>query len=179
VSKNYPIILTTKSKNFISKLRILRLIFFQFLLFSSFLSKAQDYRPLSQYTPQTWTSDEGLPNVGVRDVIQAKDGFIWVGTFGGIARFDGVNFEKYEDIFDKSELIFEAIALGANNLIWLGTDNGLFYFKENSFKKIAGDINFSAWVTSILVENQEKIWIGTRENGLYSKTLIKIYLFIL
>ncbi|VGO23236.1 ligand-binding sensor domain-containing protein [Pontiella sulfatireligans] len=44
---------------------------------------------------RTWQVGEGLPSNQVRDVLQTRDGFIWVATLNGAARFDGVEFIHY------------------------------------------------------------------------------------
>ena len=50
------------------------------------------------YRFDRWTTDNGLPQNTVVDVIQTRDGYLWLTTFDGLARFDGVRFT----VFDKS-----------------------------------------------------------------------------
>src|SRR5579862_7058144 len=47
-----------------------------------------------------WRTDEGLPDNDVTSVVQGPDGFLWVGTRGGLERFDGNQFEDFptEDV---------------------------------------------------------------------------------
>lgn len=42
----------------------------------------------------TWQTDEGLPDNRIANIIQTVDGYLWVATFGGLVRFDGVRFEE-------------------------------------------------------------------------------------
>ena len=52
--------------------------------------------PVSErYLIEAWQSDEGLPQGSVISLAQTRDGYIWVGTFGGVARFDGVRFQVF------------------------------------------------------------------------------------
>jgi ligand-binding sensor domain-containing protein len=46
----------------------------------------------------TWRQTQGLPQNSVRTILQTHDGYLWIGTNGGLARFDGVRFT----IFDNS-----------------------------------------------------------------------------
>jgi ligand-binding sensor domain-containing protein len=39
-----------------------------------------------------WGMAQGLPQSSVNDILQTRDGYIWLATFGGLVRFDGVNF---------------------------------------------------------------------------------------
>jgi signal transduction histidine kinase/ligand-binding sensor domain-containing protein len=52
----------------------------------------------AQYRFDHWTADNGLPQNSVRDIVQTQDGYLWLATFDGLVRFDGVRFT----IFNKS-----------------------------------------------------------------------------
>lgn len=52
----------------------------------------------AQYRFDTWTTDHGLPQNTVPAITQTRDGYLWIGTYNGLARFDGVRFT----IFDKN-----------------------------------------------------------------------------
>src|SRR5262245_43345846 len=49
----------------------------------------------SSWLTRPWASDEGLPNNSVLALAQTSDGYLWVGTPNGLARFDGVRFEEF------------------------------------------------------------------------------------
>lgn len=51
-----------------------------------------------QYHFDTWTTDNGLPQNGLRQITQTPDGYLWFTTFDGLVRFDGVRFT----VFNKS-----------------------------------------------------------------------------
>jgi ligand-binding sensor domain-containing protein len=48
-----------------------------------------------QYTRQVWHVQEGLPEDTVQAMQQTPDGYLWIGTTGGLARFDGTRFLTY------------------------------------------------------------------------------------
>jgi diguanylate cyclase (GGDEF)-like protein len=50
---------------------------------------------VGQYRFDTWTTDNGLPQNGVRQVTQTPEGYLWFTTFDGLVRFDGVRFTTY------------------------------------------------------------------------------------
>lgn len=43
-----------------------------------------------------YTLEDGLPQSSVNDIIQTRDGYIWLATNGGLVRFDGVKFTTYD-----------------------------------------------------------------------------------
>src|SRR4051812_10018176 len=61
------------------------------LLVSAFSATAMS----GDWFAAVWTTDDGMPDNGVRAVTQTKDGFLWVATDGGLARFDGARFQKF------------------------------------------------------------------------------------
>jgi len=66
------------------------------LLFGSADARALDpARALSQYALQQWSSAAGLPHESIQALAQTPDGYLWLGTMGGLVRFDGVRFTAY------------------------------------------------------------------------------------
>jgi signal transduction histidine kinase/ligand-binding sensor domain-containing protein len=53
-------------------------------------------RPLLHAGRDSWTRREGLPSQGIRAIAQGPDGYLWVGTEAGLARFDGVRFVVFD-----------------------------------------------------------------------------------
>ena len=51
--------------------------------------------PLRDYLRQTWQTAEGLPQNSVRTIAQTPEGYLWLGTAEGLARFDGNRFTNY------------------------------------------------------------------------------------
>src|SRR6185436_12757413 len=49
--------------------------------------------PMADYVQAVWEArDGGLPNPTVTAIVQTRDGYLWVGTYAGLARFDGLEF---------------------------------------------------------------------------------------
>ena len=72
--------------------------FFTFLLFHFFTFLLFIQITSAQYRFDSFTTDNGLPQNGVRDVAQTPDGYLWFTTFDGLVRYDGVKFT----VFDKN-----------------------------------------------------------------------------
>ena len=69
-----------------------------FLLLAGTRSPALDSnRSLKEFGHQAWLTENGLPQNTVQSIIQTRDGYLWIGTQEGLARFDGLNFT----VFDK------------------------------------------------------------------------------
>ncbi|MEM6648064.1 MAG: two-component regulator propeller domain-containing protein, partial [Bacteroidota bacterium] len=77
------------------------------------------------YRIQHWTVTDGLPVNNVSDVVQTPDGYLWLGTFDGLVRFDGHRFVVFKTA-DHPELVSNRIAnlhLGPHGDVWLATEN--------------------------------------------------------
>lgn len=81
---------------------------------------------------------DGLPNNTVKCITQDRQGFIWIGTFDGLCRFDGVSFTVFRhvptDSLSVADNHVEAL-LAEEEGLWVGTQSGLcFYsFQEQCF----------------------------------------------
>lgn len=83
-----------------------------------------------------WTTDKGLPQNTVRNIVQARDGYLWMTTYDGLVRFDGVRFT----VFDKSNTSairhnrFTAVHEDRHGTLWAGTDMGdLVAYRDGVF----------------------------------------------
>ena len=43
---------------------------------------------------QAWSTENGLPQNSVHAIFQSRDGYLWIATEGGVARFNGLEFES-------------------------------------------------------------------------------------
>lgn len=60
-----------------------------------FASSLDPIRNPDQYVRRSWDRADGLPQASVTAIAQDRLGHLWLGTFGGLARFDGVSFEVF------------------------------------------------------------------------------------
>src|SRR5262247_1952459 len=80
----------------------------------------------AQYRIESWTIDNGLPQNTVRSIVQTRDGYLWLTTYDGLVRFDGVNFR----VFDKSNTKglntnrFTTLYEDKDGTLWAGTGEG-------------------------------------------------------
>ncbi len=90
---------------------------------------------MSQYAKSHWNVEHGLPQNYVTSLVQAPTGEILVGTSGGVARFDGVNFEPVV-LNPRTGLTREwinALAVDTDGSVWIATrDAGLFVERPGS-----------------------------------------------
>jgi hypothetical protein len=90
----------------------------------------------AQYRFDSWTTDNGLPQNSVRSILQTRDGYLWLTTFDGLIRFDGVHFTVFNKSNTKglSTNRFTALYEGKDGTLWVGTgDGGLTLYRDGVF----------------------------------------------
>ncbi|MEM9143934.1 MAG: two-component regulator propeller domain-containing protein, partial [Bacteroidota bacterium] len=124
-----------------------------------------------------YNDSDGLSHNAVRHIVQDRDGYLWLGTFSGLNRFDGYGFKSYSDTSNGSEVLpnddITALELDReSNNLWIGTRKGLAFFDidRNVFKTFLPDGNDSMSVQdeeirAIHIDRFKQVWIGTKNKG--------------
>ncbi len=89
-----------------------------------------------EFLIQNWTRDLGLPGNTVTTVAQTPDGYLWVGTLGGLARFDGVRFLSMDlrRTAGVSERAVVALFADRQRSLWIGSGDGaLVRYAQGTF----------------------------------------------
>src|SRR5436190_12606118 len=88
----------------------------------------------THWDTQHWTTEDGLPANGIKGIAQTPDGYLWVGTFNGLARFDGISFTIYT-CGNTPRLASDAInslATDQEGTLWMGTAGGLVAWRHDA-----------------------------------------------
>lgn len=112
---------------------------------------------------RTWKTEDGLPNNSVTAITQTPDGFLWLGTYNGLARFDGVNFHALGLRDGLHSLQISSLLLDSHGMLWIGTvGGGLSRLEHGAVKTLTTADGLAADSVNNLVEDQHGvIWIGT------------------
>ena len=135
-------------------------------------ASAQQARPLvrpAEFVLDQWTTADGLPQNSVNAIAQTPDGLLWLGTFGGLTRFDGTSFRLVERTDSAGRHIDRvlALAVGPDSALWIGTEEGLFRLKSGSYRAytVAHGLPDNL-VRALGVDRSGALWIGTTRGGL-------------
>jgi signal transduction histidine kinase/ligand-binding sensor domain-containing protein/DNA-binding response OmpR family regulator len=124
---------------------------------------------LSQYVLDNWQIPDGLPQSSAQAIARTPDGYLWVGTQEGLARFDGVRFtvfngENEAGIPNKYVTVLHVDRAGR---LWIGTRSGVTVLENGRFTPYAGSAGLThAYVHAIIEDRSGHIWVGT-ESGLF------------
>src|SRR5271156_4806382 len=86
---------------------------------------------------QSWSTENGLPQNSVHQIFQSSDGYIWIATEGGIARFNGIDFKVFNHdntpAFTSDDICcFTQDSAGS---LWIGTADGLLQYSAGIFRR--------------------------------------------
>ncbi|MEO8196757.1 MAG: protein kinase [Thermoanaerobaculia bacterium] len=129
------------------------------LLCAQPLAALDPSRLLSQYRVETWGVEEGLPSLSVAAVAQTPDGYLWVGTTEGLARFDGSRFVVFDrsntPAFQLNEV--RSLLVDRSGTLWVGFSGaGLARREGESFVAVAGPEPEIYWMG----EDSRGLWLG-------------------
>ncbi|HWU40032.1 MAG TPA: two-component regulator propeller domain-containing protein, partial [Candidatus Acidoferrum sp.] len=127
-------------------------------------------KAMTQYTHDVWRTEQGLPQNTVPAMVQTRDGYLWLGTELGLARFDGMRFTVFDEASTpeiKSNIVV-ALVEDHQGRLWIGTQGGgltcLQDGKFTTYTTANGLSNDS--VLSLHEDRQGNLWIGTDGGGL-------------
>jgi diguanylate cyclase (GGDEF)-like protein len=126
-------------------------------------------RPLADFTLERWDSRQGLPHNMVMTLAQTPDGYLWAGTWEGLARWNGTEFA----IFDRANTPelrgngVRALAVGRDGALWVGTARaGLLRLHEGRWQRWARDTGFPFDEIMWLHEDSRgALWIAAEDAG--------------
>ncbi|MDW8467489.1 MAG: two-component regulator propeller domain-containing protein [Chloroherpetonaceae bacterium] len=124
-------------------------------------------KSFTQYMHDIWQREQGLPSNAILSIFQSSDGYIWIGTFDGFARFDGVSFTIFNTTNTpelKGNGIW-SIREAADGSLWFATNGGgVTRLKDGRFKTFTVEDGLPSNVVHHLCSDRAGgMWIGTRE----------------
>jgi len=96
------------------------------LIFFTVLTAVGSPVGTADYLIDLWTSDNGLPDSSVTAIAQTPDGYLWIGTYNGLARFDGVQFANFDPLNtpELKHARIDGLFVDAQGTLWINTHDG-------------------------------------------------------
>jgi signal transduction histidine kinase/ligand-binding sensor domain-containing protein len=119
------------------------------------------HKALTQYSVSTWTQQQGLPQDTISAIAQTSDGYLWLGTDEGLARFDGYEFTIFSrDHGDLPSNSVTALAAGRDGSLWIGSRSGITRYHDQRFRTYTRkDGLVDDLVSAVFVDHAGILWI--------------------
>ncbi|QUN07242.1 diguanylate cyclase [Shewanella yunxiaonensis] len=123
--------------------------------------------PLNRYFKETWTTRQGLPHNTINSIDQTPEGYLWLSSWEGVARFNGKDFKMFgrDSITGLPDVGTRASFLdNSGRLIIGGARGGLTSVKDGKWTPFAP---VGVLINVLWVDDKNNIWIGTEGGGLF------------
>jgi signal transduction histidine kinase/CheY-like chemotaxis protein/ligand-binding sensor domain-containing protein len=88
------------------------------------------------FTFKDYSEAQGLTNLNIRCLLQDRAGFLWVGTEGGLFRYDGTRFHQFTASDGLAAVVVNALSEDGGGTLWIGSNTGLSYFDGATFHQV-------------------------------------------
>ncbi len=115
---------------------------------------------------------EALPNNEIHALYQDSDGYVWIGSSGGIFQFDGYKIKSYVSSWKSPNLLtnntIRAIVEDNDKHLFVGTDSGLNLLDKRtlSMRQIATEELNNIYISTITLDRGGRVWVGS-DRGTY------------
>ncbi len=113
--------------------------------------------------------EDGLVQSQVFSILEAQDGYLWVGTADGLSRWDGVNFVNFQADDDVIGDPFYAIHESSDGTLYFGRRNGVSVYKNGKLAALDVD-EFSEYTITAITESEDgTLYFGTGSYGVIER----------
>lgn len=131
-----------------------------------------DDLPIYLRSTRVWDSTNGLPHNTAQSITQSKDGYIWIATWEGLARFNGREWKVFDRnaIPGLSDNGIRALLSAKDGRLWVGSArDGLFSYYKGQWAAIPYENEpGQSQITSLFEDRQGKIWIAAASQTIMS-----------
>jgi PAS domain S-box-containing protein len=135
---------------------------------------AKRVRKVDQYVLDVWRIEDGLPQNSITAFAQTPDGYLWMATFDGLVRFDGVRFTVFntENTKEMKTSRIESLFVDHSGALWIcpdqtGGESGVLRYKDGRFTAFTPKDGLPrSHVLSLSEDLERGIWFKTVGKGL-------------
>lgn len=95
---------------------------------------AENLSGLQDWIIYEYNETNGLPTGEANTVLQTQDGYVWIGSYGGLIRYDGTVFRNYSREGAIASSSIRSLFEDSRGRLWIGTnDRGVYLYEDNAF----------------------------------------------
>jgi ligand-binding sensor domain-containing protein len=151
---------------------LVNVLFFSMMqIFAQSPHKVPSFSPdkhITQFAIDIWDTEQGLPSMALLYLEQTSDGYLWISSFQGLFRFDGVSFHNFNDRKVTDGLHTNAIKdlfEQEDGTLYISTsEKGLVTYKNGKFESVG---YLEVAIQTVLFDTPNHAWIGAKSYGVY------------
>ena len=133
-------------------------------------AEAAPAKPISTFYREVWTTRQGLPHNQVNAMAQTPDGYLWLGTWEGVVRYDGLDFEVYNrgNTPALKDNGVRALRVAADGALIIGTSRGGVTIKRGDHWQTLqqADGLVENGVMDALIDRRGRLWVASDSHGI-------------
>ena len=91
------------------------------------------------YVSEVYSDRNGLPTGEANDIVQTPDGYIWIGSYAGLIRYDGTAFRNFSEEGKLQTATVRSLFVDKSGRLWVGSnDMGVFFMENDTFQRPQG-----------------------------------------
>lgn len=133
-------------------------------------AQQQTRLPLRDYFFETWNTRSGLPHNSINSLAQTQDGYLWIGTWEGLARFNGQEFKLFtrSEITDLPDSGIRALTpTSEGGLLIAGSRGGISVYQHRQWDT---QPNAQAMVNHIFKSKNDDLWLALESDGVFYRS---------
>jgi signal transduction histidine kinase/ligand-binding sensor domain-containing protein len=155
-----------------------RFLIFSVVAIGFFFSGTKKTSAASEdYLVDTWDTDNGLPSSTVTSIAQTPDGYLWVGTYNGLARFDGARFVTFDPVNTPAltRTRVQGLYRDANGTLWINTfRGGLTSYRAGVFRNELPDQSAFDLHTMLVASSTNQVTFVSQFGDVLQRDLVKM-----
>jgi signal transduction histidine kinase/ligand-binding sensor domain-containing protein len=124
------------------------------------------------FVTRVWLREDGLPQNKVSAVLQTHEGYLWIGTYNGLARFDGVRFVCYDsgNTPELADSLVTSLFEDQDGTLWIGHETGeVTRYAQGHFSPAGAAVHWAKKkIVAIGADETGDIWLFN-ETGLLAR----------
>jgi signal transduction histidine kinase len=131
-------------------------------------SAPPSYLAVSQFQHDRWATADGLPNHAIDWIARSPDGYLWLGTEGGLVRFDGVRFAAFNRNTTpalRGTDFYPTVPLHVDRqgVLWISTSAGLVRYQDGEFTRVAIPTQPTATIQRMVEDRSGRVWVWEQD----------------
>lgn len=119
------------------------------------------------FSPVLYDNTNGLPTSEANAIAETKEGFLWIGSYSGLIRYDGNTFERMDSSLGIASVV--SLFVDSKDRLWIGTnDSGVGVMKQGKITMYNKEDGLSSlYVLDILEDDSGRIYLATTQGMAY------------
>ena len=132
-------------------------------------AQSEPVQPVELWLARWWNIANGLPQSTINDLLQTENGELWIATFGGLLRFDGVSFRSFDlnTLPELDSIRVTSLEADPRGGVWFATQSGSISRLVNGRIVESARLSGSREILALLRGQDGALWVQTSTGSVH------------